>query len=101
MSFSPCKPDPEVCMLIYNYGHMPQGAIRTTVDIPAPMYRKLKEQAAQQGCSVRELLLNGAERVLLNPQRPRKRSVQFPLIDSPGPKVELSSQRLYELIEFP
>ena len=80
---------------------MPKDAIRTTVDIPAPVYRKLKEQAAQQGCSVRDLLLNGAERVLLNPQRPRRRRVQFPLLDSKGPKVNLTNQRLYELIEFP
>lgn len=80
---------------------MPKDAIRTTVDIPAPIYRKLKEQAAHQGCSVRELLLSGAERVLLNPQRPRRRRVQFPLLDSKGPKVNLTNQRLYELIEFP
>ena len=80
---------------------MPKDAIRTTVDIPAPIYRKLKEQAAHQGCSVRDLLLSGAERVLLNPQRPRRRQVQFPLLDSKGPKVNLTNQRLYELIEFP
>ena len=80
---------------------MPKDAIRTTVDIPAPIYRKLKEQAAHQGCSVRELLLSGAERVLLHPQRPRRRRVQFPLLDSKGPKVNLTNQRLYELIEFP
>ena len=39
---------------------MPRDMIRTTVDIPAPVYRKLKEQAARQGCSVRELLLKKA-----------------------------------------
>jgi hypothetical protein len=38
--------------------------IRTTVDIPAPVYRKLKEQAPQQGCSVSDLLLSGIDRVL-------------------------------------
>jgi len=80
---------------------MPKDAIRTTVDIPAPIYRKLKEQAAQQGCSVRELLLHGVERVLLNPQRPGRKPVKFPLIDSAGPKVEITNDRLYELIEFP
>jgi hypothetical protein len=80
---------------------MPKDVIRTTVDIPAPIYRKLKEQAAHQGCSVRELLLHGVERVLLNPQRPRRKSVKFPLIDSAGPKVEITNDRLYELIEFP
>ncbi len=75
--------------------------IRTTVDIPAPVYRKLKEQAAQQGCSVRDLLLNGIERVLVAPQRPKSKPIKFPLIDSKGPKVEITSDRLYELIEFP
>jgi hypothetical protein len=78
-----------------------RDSIRTTLDIPAPIYRKLKEQAAQRGCSVRDLLLSGAERVLLYPQRPSKRQVRFPLIDSKGPKVALSNERLYELIEFP
>ena len=80
---------------------MPKNAIRTTLDIPLPIYRKLKEQAAQQGRSVRELLLSGAEIVLLSPQRPKKKTAQFPLIDSKGPKVELTNDRLYELIEFP
>jgi hypothetical protein len=80
---------------------VPKEAVRTTVDIPAPVYRRLKEQAVRQGCSVRDLLLNGAERVLLNPLRPRTQTVRFPLLDSKGPKVELTNQRLYELIEFP
>jgi hypothetical protein len=80
---------------------MPSEMIRTTVDIPAPVYRKLKEQAAQQGCSVRDLLLNGIERVLVAPQRPKRKPIKFPLIKSKGPKVEITSERLYELIEFP
>ena len=78
-----------------------RDAIRTTLDIPAPVYRKLKEQAAQRSCSVRDLLLSGAERVLLSPKRPRRKQVRFPLIDSKGPKVKLSNERMYELIEFP
>ena len=80
---------------------MPDEMIRTTVDIPAPVYRKLKEQAAQQGCSVRDLLLTGIERVLFVPQRPKRKPIRFPLIKSKGPKVEITSERLYELIEFP
>jgi hypothetical protein len=78
-----------------------RDAIRTILNILAPVYRKLKEQAAQRDCSVRDLLLSGAERVLLNPQRPSKKQVRFPLIDSKGTKVTLSHERLYELIEFP
>jgi hypothetical protein len=74
--------------------------IRTTVDIPVATYRKLKEQAALQGCSVRDLVTRGIDEVLLKPQRPRKRVV-FPLIRSKGPKVRITNKQIYELIEFP
>lgn len=82
---------------------MRQQSIRTTVDIPAPLYRKLKEQAAVQGRSVRELLLAGAQTVLLQGQRPRTRRVEFPLIRSrsKGPKVDLTNEQIYEYVEFP
>ncbi len=77
---------------------MHKDAIRTTIDLPGPIYRKLKAQAARQGCSVRDLLLSGAQKVLISPQRPTKR-VKFPLIDSREPRVKLTNERLYELIE--
>jgi hypothetical protein len=80
---------------------MPKDAVRTTVDIPAPVYRRLKEQAAHQGCSVRDLVNRGIDQVLLKPERPRKKRVDFPLIRSKGPKVNLTNKQLYELIEFP
>jgi hypothetical protein len=60
--------------------------VRTTVDIPAPLYRKLKEQAAAKGHSARELVLAGIRSVILQGQRPRPKRVQFPLIVSEGPK---------------
>jgi len=80
---------------------MKQECVRTTVDIPAPLYRKLKEQAAARGNSIRELVLAGVRSVLLQGQRPRPKRVQFPLIVSEGPKVELSSEQIYEHVEFP
>ncbi len=80
---------------------MKQESVRTTVDIPAPLYRKLKEQAAARGHSVRELVLAGVRSVLLQGQRPRPKRVKFPLIVSKGPKVELSSEQIYEHVEFP
>ena len=80
---------------------MPTETVRTTIDIPAPIYRKLKQQAAQQGCSVRDLVTLGIGKVLLKPQPPKKGRVVFPLIRSKGPKVNLTNKQLYELIEFP
>jgi hypothetical protein len=80
---------------------MKQDSVRTTVDIPAPLYRKLKAQAAANGRSVRELVLTGVKTVLLRGQRPRPKRVQFPLIVSDGPKVELTNEQIYEHVEFP
>ena len=80
---------------------MKQEMVRTTVDIPAPLYRKLKERAAAGGHSVRELVLAGVKTVLLEGQRPRPRKVQFPLIVSKGPKVNLTNKQIYEHVEFP
>jgi hypothetical protein len=80
---------------------MKQASVRTTVDIPEPLYRKLKEQAAAQGNSVRELVLAGVRSVLLRSHRPRPKRVRFPVIDSKGPKVTLTNQQIYEHVEFP
>ncbi len=80
---------------------MKQESIRTTVDIPAPLYRKLKEQAAGTGSSIRELVLLGVRRVVLQAQRPRPKRVEFPLIVSEGPQVDLTNEQIYEYVEFP
>ena len=80
---------------------MKQTSVRTTVDIPEPLYRKLKEQAAAQGNSVRELVLAGVRSVLLRSHRPRPKRVRFPLIVSKGQKVSVTNERIYEHIEFP
>jgi hypothetical protein len=66
---------------------MKEESVRTTVDIPQPLYRKLKEQAAARGVSIRELVLAGGKSVTLAGQRPRTRRVRFPLIVSEGPKL--------------
>jgi hypothetical protein len=80
---------------------MKQDSVRTTVDIPAPLYRRLKEQAAASGRSVRQLLVAGAEKVLVESKEPPSRRVKFPLFGSDGPKIDLTNEQIYEHIEFP
>jgi hypothetical protein len=75
--------------------------VRTTVDIPASLYRQLRAQAAARGCSARELILGGIRQALLNGERPPRKAVRFPLIVSEGPKVDLTNERIYEHVEFP
>ena len=80
---------------------MKEQSVRTTLDIPAPLYRKLKEQAAARRSSIRELVLMGVKSVVIQGQRPRARRVRFPLIVSQGPKVNLTNEQIYEHVEFP
>ncbi len=52
--------------------------MRTTVEIPNPLYTELKSKAALQGSSVRALILEAVSQSFSSPM-PRAR-VQFPLI---------------------
>jgi hypothetical protein len=59
-----------IFMAVLENSVMKHESVRTTVDIPGPLYRKLKEQAAARGESVRQLVLSGVRSVLLDAQRP-------------------------------
>lgn len=76
--------------------------MRTTVDIPDPIYRQLKSRAALQGCSVKELILRGV-RAELNggsSEKPGYR-VKLPLIESKRPgSLKLTNKKINELL-FP
>ena len=80
---------------------MKQESVRTTVDIPAPLYRRLKERSAASGRSIRELVVAGVQTVLQEGRRPPEKRVRFPLISSKGSKVRVSNQQIYEHVEFP
>lgn len=80
---------------------MKPKAIRTTVDFPARLYRKLKVQAAAQGGSVREFILACVKTTLLQGKPPSTKRVHFPLIVSRGPKVNLTNEQIHERVEFP
>jgi hypothetical protein len=80
---------------------MKTQCVRTTIDVPAPLYKKLKEQAAAQGRSIRELILAGAKLALVQGKHQKAKRVQFPIIKSRGPKVHITNEQIYEYIEFP
>jgi len=81
--------------------------MRTTVDIPDPLYRELKTTAAAEGGSVKRLLLRGAEMVLREAAKkePVKRKLprlsEPPLSKGKPGSLHLTNEMIYDLIDFP
>lgn len=83
---------------------MEKKTVRTSLDIPVPLHRRLHEAAARQGCSARQLILRSIERAVdeTEPQRPQRRlSLEPAIIPSRGKPFDLTNDELYEVIEFP
>jgi hypothetical protein len=81
-----------------------RDSVRTSLEIPKRLHRQLREAAARRGCTARELVLEGIERVVAEtpPQRPRRRlSLDPPIVPSTGKPFDLTESQIYELIELP
>ena len=80
-------------------------SVRTSIDIPRDLHRRLHEAAARKGCSARQLILSSIEQAVAEaqPARPRRRlSLDRPLVPARGRKpFNLTNEQIYDLIEFP
>jgi len=80
-------------------------SIRTSLDIPRDLHRRLHEAAARKGCSARQLILASIEKAVAEsePVRLRRRlSLDPPLVPARGRKpFDLTNEQIYDLIEFP
>jgi hypothetical protein len=77
--------------------------MRTTIDIPASLYQRLKARAANEGSSAKRLILRGVEQVLREKRGTSSRKrVKLPLVLSKRPgTVQLDNARIYDVISFP
>jgi hypothetical protein len=76
--------------------------MRTTVDIPDVMYRRLKTKAATEGSSAKALILRGVEQVLKTRVARTRRTVALPIVRSKRPgTIQLDNAKIYEIISFP
>lgn len=83
---------------------MKPDSIRTSIDLPRDLHRRLHEAAARKGCSARQLILASIERAIAQtePARPcRRLSLDPPIVASTGRKIDLTNEQIYDLIEFP
>jgi hypothetical protein len=74
--------------------------MRTIVDIPDSLYRRLKSAAALRGCSVKDLMLRGVKAELqMHSGRRTKKPVRLPLIASNRPgSLKLTNSKINEIL---
>jgi len=76
--------------------------VRTTIDIPDPLYSRLKSKAAEQGQSVKELILRGVEGELQGKGLRRRQPIILPIVRSKRPgALRLDNAKIFEVIPFP
>jgi len=78
--------------------------MRTTVDIPDPLYRELKIRAAIEGTTIKEIILHVVTEKLRSPrpQAEKQARPRFPSIPASNPgSLKLGDEGVYEYIPFP
>jgi hypothetical protein len=78
---------------------MRPGFVRTSIDLPLNLYRRVHEAAERKGCSVQELILAGIERAVeqAKPSHPTRRlTLDPPLIPPAGRRIRVTNEQLYE-----
>lgn len=83
---------------------MQTDSVRTSIDIPRDLHRRLHELAATRGCSARQLILQSIEFAVSSSgrQRPKKRlNLDTPLVPLTGKPINLTDDQIYAGNEFP
>jgi hypothetical protein len=76
--------------------------MRTTVDIPDEIYKRVKMIAAEQGTTVKQMALEGLDLVLRGATKASATRLSLPLIRSKRTdKLAIDSEQIYEIIDFP
>jgi hypothetical protein len=75
--------------------------MRTTLDVPDPVYRQLKATAALQGCTLKDFVVRMMVRELAGRGPKKKRRIRLPLIESARPgSLHLTNKKIDEIL-FP
>ena len=61
--------------------------MRTTIDLPDPLFREMKSLAAKRGTSLKDFIQRAVEVELRKECQPKGRRVKFPILSSNEPGV--------------
>jgi hypothetical protein len=80
---------------------MGTDAIRTSIDLPRDLHRRLHEAALRKGCSARKLILAGIEKAVNEPEADRpvhRLKLDESLIPPTGRTISPTEAELYDLL---
>jgi hypothetical protein len=70
--------------------------MKTTIEIPEPLFRQAKAKAAMDGITLRDLFVRGLQLAVQTPtEAPVKRRVVFPLIRAAKNALPLTDEQIY------
>ena len=73
--------------------------MRTTIDLPDPLFRRMKATAALRGISIKDLITTAIESEISKRQSANDYSVQLPLIQSKHPgTLDLTNAEIEDLL---
>ena len=77
---------------------MKSNNVRTSLDLPRDLHRKLRAEAAKRGCSVRSIILAAIEQTVASPAvRKGRLKLVRPVVASPRKPFSLTNEEIYEL----
>jgi hypothetical protein len=72
--------------------------MRTTIDLPDPLFRELKAFAARRGASLKSVIQHAVEEEVRKTERRAGRRLKFPLLPSREPgSLHLTNAEIEEL----
>jgi hypothetical protein len=73
--------------------------MKTTIEIPEPLFRQAKAKAAMDGIALRDLFIRGLQLAVQTPKEtPAKQRVAFPLIRASKNAPRLTDEQIYAVL---
>jgi hypothetical protein len=69
--------------------------MKTTIEIPEPLFRQAKAKAAMDGLTLRDLFVRGLQLAVQTPSTATKQRAAFPLIRAAKRAPRLTDEQIY------
>ncbi|RPH61630.1 MAG: hypothetical protein EHM81_03870 [Chloroflexi bacterium] len=69
--------------------------MKTTIEIPEPLFRQAKAKAAMDGLTLRNLFIRGLQLAVQTPSTSTKHRADFPLIRAAKSTPRLTDEQIY------